>query len=80
MTPGEFSETLEKLELTPSAFAKLVGVDGANMRKAAQPGSNGPGAHASFALRLMLTLNQIAEVSDGYVGEIASNALRGEFE
>lgn len=59
MTPNEFTAALETLGETPTSFAKLVGSNDKNMRRAAEPDSDGPGPAASFALRLMLALDAI---------------------
>lgn len=80
MTPAEFREALDALGLTPTAFAKLIGSNDKNMRRAAEDGSDGPGPAASFALRCLLALDEIAGISEGRVEQIAANAVRGEFQ
>jgi CHASE2 domain-containing sensor protein len=66
MTPQEFNQALQLLDLTPTQFAKLVGSNDKNMRRAAEPDSEGPGPAASFALRLMLALRKIENAEDDH--------------
>ena len=86
MTPQEFRAALERLDLTPSAFAALVGSNDKNMRRAAEDGSDGPGPAASFALRLMLTMEALLETraTPEDWAELAADrierALAGDFE
>lgn len=93
MTPQEFTDALDTLGLSPTAFAKLIGSNDKNMRRAAEPDSDGPGPAASHALRLMVAMHwAIAEMEDrcatladpetieGSIYRHINRAIDGEFE
>jgi hypothetical protein len=64
MTPQEFTAALEALGMTPTAFAKLIGSNEKNMRRAAEPDSDGPGPAAAYCLKAMLALAELVETKD----------------
>lgn len=59
MNPAEFREALARLDMAPAEFARMIGSNERNMRKAAEDGSDGPGPAASFALRCLLAFKDI---------------------
>ena len=84
MTPAEFRHALSALDMSPAEFARLIGANERNTRRAAEDGSDGPGPAAAFALRCLLVISHIADMSEAELlevsGDLCERALRGEFD